>query len=133
MGRGRRKALYRSERDSLKGSHEEAELQRQTMRRGKNLAFGKDTCIEKEGVRSKMTPRKYGVGLKRKQDLNIRRLGWKLSSWESTEKKEAPHLLGLRGRHPYSDQHFSRIRAPCMASTALETKQEEQQIAKLSA
>ena len=56
--RGRRKALYRRERDSLEGPHEEAEIQRKTLRRGKNLAFSEDTCLEKERVRSKVTPRK---------------------------------------------------------------------------
>ena len=34
-----------------------------------------------------------------------------------TEKKEASHLLGLRGRHQYSDQRTNRNRAPCVAST----------------
>ena len=57
MRRGQRKALYRRERDSLEGPHEEAELQRKT------LAFSKDTCLEKERVRSKVTPIKVGVGI----------------------------------------------------------------------
>ena len=43
------------------GPHEEAETQRKALRRGKNLAFSKDTCLEKERVRSKVKPRK-GVG-----------------------------------------------------------------------
>ena len=63
MSRDRRKALYRRERDSLEGRHEEAEIQRKALRRGKNLAFSEDTCLEKERVRSKVTPRKVGVGL----------------------------------------------------------------------
>ena len=46
--RGRRKALYRSERDSLERLHEEAEIQCKALRRGKNLAFSEDTCLEKE-------------------------------------------------------------------------------------
>ena len=66
MRRGRRKALYRRERASLKGPHEEAEIQCQALRRGKNLAFSEDTCLEKERVRSKVTPRKVEVGLKRR-------------------------------------------------------------------
>ena len=37
MRRGRRKDLYRRERDSLEGPHEGAEIQRKTLRRGKNL------------------------------------------------------------------------------------------------
>ena len=46
--RGRRKDLYRTERDSLEGPHEEAEIQRKALRRGKNFAFSEDTCLEKE-------------------------------------------------------------------------------------
>ena len=99
-----RKALYRRESDSLEGPHEEAEIQRKALRRGKNLAFSKDTCLEKERARSKVIPRKVGVGLKRRQELNKRKWGRKLGWWGFTEKKEASHLLGLRGRHQYSDQ-----------------------------
>ena len=60
--RGRRKALYRRERDFLEGPHEEAEIQCKALRRGKNLAFSKDTRLEKERVRSNVE-----VGLKRKR------------------------------------------------------------------
>ena len=127
--RGRRKDLYRTERDSLEGTHEEAEIQRKALRRGKNLAFSEDTCLEKEKVRSKVTPRKVGVGLKRRRELSIRRLAW----WGSTEKKEASNLLGLRGRHQYSDQCSNQNRAPCVASTAVGTEGEEDQMARLSA
>ena len=63
MRRGRRKDLYRTERDSLDGPHEEAEIQRKALRRGRNLAFSEDTCLEKERARSKMTTRKVGVGI----------------------------------------------------------------------
>ena len=56
--RGRRKDLYRTERDSLEGANEEVEIQRKALRRGKNLAFSEDTCLEKERVRSKVTPEK---------------------------------------------------------------------------
>ena len=70
MRRGRRKALYRRERDSLEGPHEEAEIQRKALRRRKNLDFSKDTCLGKEKVRSKMTPRKVGVGLKRMREVH---------------------------------------------------------------
>ena len=94
----RRKDLYRTERDSLEGPHDEAEIQRKAIRRAKNLAFSEDTCLEKERVRSKVTPRKVGVGLKRRWELSKRRLGWRLDWWGSTEK-EVSHLLGLRGRH----------------------------------
>ena len=95
--RGRRKALYRRERDSLEGPHDEAEIQRKALRRGKNLAFIKDTCLEKGRVRSKVTPKKVGVRLKRRRKPSRRRLAW----WGSTQKKEASHLLELRGRHQY--------------------------------
>ena len=64
MRRGRGKDLYRRERDFLEGPHDEAEIQRKALRLGKNLAFSEDTCLEKERVRSKVTPRKVGVGLK---------------------------------------------------------------------
>ena len=73
--RGRRKDLYRTERDSLDGPHEEAEIQRKALRRGKNLAFSEDTCLENERVRSKMTPRKVGVGLKRRREPSRRLAG----------------------------------------------------------
>ena len=53
---------------------------------------------------SKVTPRKVGVGLKRRREPSRRRLGWRLAWWGSTEKKEASHLLGLRGKHEYSEQ-----------------------------
>ena len=122
MRRGRRKDLYRTERDSLEGPQEEAEIQRKALRRGKNLAFSEDTCLVKERVRSKVTPRKVGVGLKRRREPSRRRLGWRLAWWGSTEKKEASHLLGLRGRHQYSDQRSNRNKAPCVASTAVGTE-----------
>ena len=120
--RDRRIDLYRRERDSLEGPHEEAEIQRKALRRGKNLAFSEDTCLEKERVRSKVTPRKVGVGLKRRREPSRTRLGWRLAWWESTEMKEASHLLGLRGRHQYSDQRSDRNRAPCVASTGMGTE-----------
>ena len=131
--RGRRKDLHRTKRDSLEGSHEEAEIQRKALRRGKNLAFSRDTCLEKERVRSKVTLRKVGVGLKRRREPSKKRLGWRLVWWESTKKKEASHLFGLRGRHQYSDQRSNRNRAPCVASTAVGTEGEEDQMARSSA
>ena len=74
MRTGQRKALYRRERDSLEGPHENTEIQRKALRREKNLAFSEDTCLEKERVWSKVTPRKVGVGLKRRQELSGRKL-----------------------------------------------------------
>ena len=59
MRRGRRKDLYRKERDSLDGPHEEAEIQRRALRRGNNLAFSEDTRLEKERVRSKVTQKSW--------------------------------------------------------------------------
>ena len=64
-------------------------------------------------------------GLKR--EPSKRRLSWRLARWGYTEKKEASHLLGLRGRHQYLDQRSNRNRAPCVASTAVGTKGEENQ------
>ena len=132
MRRGRRKDLYRRERDSLEWLYEETEIQRMALRWGKNLAFIENTCLEKERVRSKVTPKEVGVGLKRRRELSKRRLGWRLAWWGST-KKEASHLLGLRGRHQYSDQRSNGIRALCVDSTAVETEGEEDQMARSSA
>ena len=131
--RDRRKALYRRRRDSLEGPHDEAEIQRKALRRGKNSAFSKDTCLEKERVRWKVIPRKVEMGLKQRRELNKRRFDWKLAWWGSTEKKEASHLLGLRGRHQYSDQHSNGIRAPCVASTAVGIEVEEDKMTRSSA
>ena len=133
MRTDRKKHLYRTERDSLEGPHEEAEIQRKALRRGKNLAFSEDTCLEKERVRSKVIPIKVGVGLKRRREPSERKLGWRLAWWGSTEKKEASHFLGLRGRHQYSDQRSNRNRAVCVALTAVGTKGEEDQMARSSA
>ena len=119
---GQRKAIYRRERDSLEGYHEKAEIQRKTLKRGKKLAFSEDTCLEKERVRSQVTPRRVGVGLKQKRELSERRSGWRLAWWGSTEKKGTSHLFRLRMRHRYSDQQSSRIRAPSVASTAMGTE-----------
>ena len=110
----------------------ESEIQHKVLQREKNLAFSKDTCLEKERVRSKVTPRKVGVGLKRKREPSRRRIGWRLAWWESTEKGTS-HLLGLRGRHQYSDQHSNRNEAPCVASTAMRTEGVEDQMARSSA
>ena len=77
MTRGQIKALYRREREraSLEEPHEEVEIQHKAVRPAKNLAFSEDTCLEKKRVQSKVTPRKVGVGLKRRRELNKRRLG----------------------------------------------------------
>ena len=132
MRRSRRKDLYRRKRDSLEGPHEEAEIQRKVLRSGKSLAFSKEICLEKDRVQSKVTPRKVGVGLKWRREPSKSRVGWRIAWWVSTDK-EASHLLGLRGRHQYSDQHSNRIRPPCVASTAVGTEGEEDQVARSSA
>ena len=77
---------------------------------------------------SKMTIRKVGVGLKRRQELSKRRLGWRLAWWRSTEKKETSFLLGLIRRYQYLDQRSNRNNAPCVASTAVGTEGEKEQI-----
>ena len=97
------------------------------------LGLQRDTCLEKERVWLKVTPRKVGVGLKRRREPSRRRLGWRLAWWGSTEKKEASHLLGLKGSHQYSDQRSNRNRAPCEASTAVGTEGKEDQMARSSA
>ena len=63
MRRGRRKDLYRTERDSLEGHHHEAEIQRKALRSGKNLAFSEDTCLEKEKSAIKVDPKKSWSGI----------------------------------------------------------------------
>ena len=83
-------------------------------------------------MRSKVTLRKVGVGLKRRREPSRRRLGWRLAWWGSTEK-EASHLLGLREGHKYSDQRSNQNRAPCVASIAVGTEGEEDQMARSSA
>ena len=49
--KGQRKALYRRERDSLEEPHEEAEMLCKALRWGKNLAFIKVICLEREQLK----------------------------------------------------------------------------------
>ena len=63
------------------------QMQRKALRREKNLAFSEDACLEKERVRQMATPRKVGVGLKRRRELNKRRLGWRLAWRGHAEEK----------------------------------------------
>ena len=58
MKLGEEKFFYRRDRNSLEGSHEEAEIQRKGLRRAKTLAFSKDKCLEKEKMGSKVSLRK---------------------------------------------------------------------------
>ena len=64
VSRGRRKALYKMESDSFEGPNEAAEMHRKALRRGTNLGFKVEMCFVNESVRSKVTPRNFGVGLK---------------------------------------------------------------------
>ena len=57
----------------------EAEIQRGALGRKKNLAFSEDTCLEKERVWSKITPKKVSVGLKWRLEPSKRRLGLRLA------------------------------------------------------
>ena len=111
--RGRRKDLYRREGFLKRIPHEEAEIQHKALRPERNLAFSEDTCLQKKSVRSKVTPRKVGVGLKRRREPSMSGLGWSLGLWGSTEKKKASHLHGFGGRHQYSDQRSNRNRVSC--------------------
>ena len=63
MRRGRRKALYKTERESLEGPYEEAEIQRRAFRRGKKLAFSEDTCFEKRKDAVKNDPKQNWSGI----------------------------------------------------------------------
>ena len=63
MRRDRRKDLYRTEKDSLEGTHEEEEIQRKALRRGKNLAFSEDTYLEKGKCAVKGDPKKSWSGI----------------------------------------------------------------------
>ena len=130
--KGPKKRFIQKREGLLREAYEE-KIQHKALRRGKNLAFSEDTCLEKKRMRPKVTPRKVGVGLKRRRELGKKTWGWRLAWWRSTEKNEASHLLGSRGRHQYSDQRFSRIRDPCVASTVVETEGEEDQMARSSA
>ena len=78
-------------------------------------------------------PKKSWSGVETEAEPSRRRLGWRLAWWGSTEKNEALHLLGSRGRHQYSDQRSNRIRAPSVAFTAVGIEGKEDQMARSSA
>ena len=50
----------------MEGPQEAADIHLRALSLGQNLALRRETCLEKEMVRSKVTPRKVGVGLKRR-------------------------------------------------------------------
>ena len=70
-----KKALCERKRNSVERTHEEAETQHKFFRRGKNLVCSGVTCVEKEGVQSKVTARKVEVGLKQSGELRRERWG----------------------------------------------------------
>ena len=82
-------------------------MQPKALTQGKNLAFSEDRCLEKERVQSKVTPRKVGVGLKRRRELDKRRLGWRLAWWGSA-KRRRPHIY-LDREEDTSTQNSARI------------------------
>ena len=88
-------ALYKREKEELLKTHEETKIQRKALKRGKNLAISEDTCLKKERLRSKLIPRKVGVGLKRRRKPSKKTLGWRLA-WRGSNEKKAPHLIELR-------------------------------------
>ena len=74
---------------------------------------------------------KNQIGIEAERGVEKETWGWRLA-WSGSTKKEASHLLGLRGRHHYPDQRSGRIRASCVASTAVRSEAEEDQMAELS-
>ena len=75
--------------------HEEAEIQHKVLDREKNLHLTKDVCAEKERVRSKVTPRKVRVQLKRRGQLN-KRWGWRFlmrNPYEDPLRRSRPRLF----------------------------------------
>ena len=58
--------------------HEEAEIQRKALRRGKNLAFSEDTCLEKKCA-VEGDPKKSWSGIETGAEPSRRKLGWRLA------------------------------------------------------
>ena len=79
MRRDRRKALYRRERDSLEGPHEEAEIQRRALKRGKNLAFSEDTCFRKGKSAIEGDPKKCWSGIETEAGAEEEEVGLEIS------------------------------------------------------
>ena len=72
-----------------------------------------------------MTPRKVGVGLKRRREPSRRRLGCRLACWGSTEKKEALHLLTfLLSINPIHPVMFLAVSLPLLLSIHLLNRSE---------
>ena len=111
MRTGRINALYSKERDSLEGPQEDEAIVRKALKRGKNFFRIVFAWAPKERVRSKVTPKKVGVGLNLRGALRRESLGIKLAWYGSMLKKEDSHLEGLRARRHFDDQATSLCRA----------------------
>ena len=73
-------------------------------------------------MRSKVTPKKVGVGLKQRREVENMDVGLEISLMEiHREKRVALYLIVLRGRRQFSDQRSSRIRTSCVAHVAAST------------
>ena len=62
------------------------------------LGLQRSSCFEKERVRSKVTPRKVGVGLKRRREPSRRRLGWRFAWWGSIVFDNLSNLVIVIGK-----------------------------------
>ena len=56
------------QRDSLEGPHKEAETQRKALKRGKNLAFSEDACLERKSA-VEGDPEKSWSGIEMKAEV----------------------------------------------------------------
>ena len=101
MRRGRRKIFVQKREGLFRKAHEEAEMQRKALRRGKNLAQSR-YMLKKEMSAVEGDPLESWSGIEVEGELNKKKLSWRLAWWGSTEKKEASRLLRLRERHQYS-------------------------------
>ena len=61
--RSRRKDLYRTERDSLEGPHDEAEIQRKALRSGKKLGLQRRYMLKKGKSAVEGDPKKSWSGI----------------------------------------------------------------------
>ena len=122
--KGRSEALQRRERDSLEIFRVEAQIQHNTLKRRKKLAFSTDAFAAKQRVLSKVIPRRV---------LEPQKWRWRLADWEYTVKKNVLQLHGLKGRQQFSDQCSSAIRVPRVAFAAVGTEIEENHMARSSA
>ena len=92
MRNGRKKNLYRREKDFLERPNEEVDIQRKALRQGKNLVLGEDARVKQEEIRSKITPRKAGVGLKRRPRTYERICGTENWFGRNPRYKKRPYI-----------------------------------------